>query len=126
MAGLNPEVLIYSTTVTGSVPVTSTGNVTLISSSAQRIYVYAYSISAPSTIANAGVTVRLMSGSTTAECWRSFLCGPSSGVPGIDTMWVDPPAYLFRTAPGDPLTYEKGGSSVANALTHYSFGFWRG
>lgn len=117
-----------STTVAGSVAATSTGNVTLISSGANSIYVYAYNIGAEST---ANVTVRLMSGSTTAECWRTVLQSGSTGALAAgqvdrDVMSVTPPAYLFRTNPGDPLTYEKGGSSAANALTHYSLAFWRG
>lgn len=117
-----------STTVGGSVAASSTGNVTLITSAATAIYVYSYSLSVNS---SANVTIRLMSGSTTAECWRTVL-GPtevstSAFAPGVHNEWnaIEPPAYLFRTAPGDPLTYEKGASSVANALTHYAFGFWR-
>lgn len=121
----NPETFVDSTTVCGSVAVTSTGNVVLISSATSAIYVYAYQIAAPSTIANGGLTVRLMSGSTTAECWRVTLTGPSSAVAGIDRLAVTPPAYLFRTNPGQALTYEKGNSSVAGAITSYSFGFWR-
>ena len=65
----NPETFVDSTTVAGAVAVGSTGNVALISSAAGAIYVYAYSLAAPSTIANNGLTVRLMSGST-VECWR--------------------------------------------------------
>ena len=121
----NPELFVDSTTVCGSVAITSTGNITLISSAGGAIYVYAYQIAAPSTIANNGLTVRLMSGSTTAECWRTTLTGASSAVAGIDAMAVTPPAYIFRTNPGEPLTYEKGGSSVAGALTSYSFAYWR-
>ena len=120
----NPETYVDSTTVAGAVAVGSTGNVTLISSATGSIYVYAYHIAAPSTIANGGLTVRLMSGSTT-ECWRTTLTGASSAVAGIDRLAVAPPAYLFRTVAGDPLTYEKGASSVAGAITSFSFGFWR-
>ncbi len=120
---------IASTTVAGSVLVGSTGNQTLISSGTAAINVFAYSLSANSTTA---VTVRLMSGSTTAECWRTVLAPPSLSTTVIATgsiseaLAVSPPAYLFRTNPGDPLTYEKGGSSAANALQHFAFGFWRG
>jgi hypothetical protein len=129
MPMLNSPPLTASTTAVGTVAATSTGNVTLISSGAGSIYVYSYNLAAEST---ANVTVRMMSGSTTAECWRTTLeCDGSTGAfaaGGIDrdVMFVSPPAYLFRTAAGDPLTYEKGASSAANALAHYSFGFWRG
>lgn len=119
----NPETLVESTTVTGSVAVGSSGNVTLISSGTNQIYVYAYSLSAPSTVANGGHTVRMMSGSTT-ECWRVTVAGASSAVAGVAALAVTPPAYLFRTVAGDALTYEKG-STVQGALTHFSFGFWR-
>ena len=117
-----------STTVAGSVAATSTGNVTLISSGSGSIFAFAYSFSAEST---ANVTVRLMSGSTTAECWRTILQSGSTGAFAAgnadrDSLAVSPPSYLFRTAAGDPLTYEKGASSVANALTHYAISFWRG
>ena len=121
----NPELFVDSTTVSGSVAVTSTGNVDLISSQASAIYVFGYSVSAPSTVANGGLTVRLMSGSTTAECWRITLAGPSSGAPGLAELAVTPPAFLFRTNAGDALTYEKGNSSVAGALTSFTFAFWR-
>src|SRR3990167_2232103 len=107
----NPEISVDSTTVSGSVAVASTGNVTLISSGAGSIYVYAYPPAAPSTIANGGLTIRLMSGSTT-ECWRTTLTGASSAVAGIDSISLTPPAYLFRTEAGAALTYEKGNSSV--------------
>lgn len=117
--------LFKSTTVAGSVPVGSTGNVTLISSQNTAIYVFGYSLGAASTIGNAGVVVRMLSGSTTAECWRTTLNGASSAAVGVDEMYVNPPSYLFRTNPGDPLTYEKGASSVANALNHFAFMFWR-
>ena len=111
----------------GSVATTSTGDVTLISSAASAIYVFAFDIGAQST---ANVTVRLVSGSTTAECWRTVLGAVSTSAIGageVETarLSVTPPAYLFRTKAGDPLTYDKGASSVANALTHYSFAFWR-
>lgn len=125
----NQGPIIPSTTVAGSVAATSTGNVTLISSGAAAINVYAYSLSVNSTTA---VTIRLMSGSTTAECWRTVLTpAPASTsafqAGGInEALSVSPPAILFRTNPGEPLTYEKGGSSAANALQHYAFGFWRG
>ena len=120
----NPETFVDSTTVAGAVAVGSTGNVALISSAAGAIYVYAYSLAAPSTIANNGLTVRLMSGST-VECWRTTLTGASSVVAGIDGLAVAPPAYLFRTEAGAALTYEKGASSVAGAISSFSFGFWR-
>lgn len=114
---------VDSTTVAGSVAATSTGNVTLISSGPGSIYVYAYSFSVTSTIA---MTVRLMSGSTTAECWRTVLANSTSVVNMSESNVVTPPGYLFRTAGGDPLTYEKGASSVTGALQHYALGFWRG
>ena len=119
----NPETFVDSTTIAGAVAVGSSGNVALISSAAGSIYVYAYAIAAPSTVANGGLTIRLMSGSTT-ECWRTTLTGASSAIAGIDALAVAPPAYLFRTGPGDALTYEKG-STVQGAITSFSFGFWR-
>ncbi len=115
-----------STTAVGSVAIASTGNITLISSGTGPINVYAYSIAANSTIANAGQTMRLVSGSTTASCWTITLAGPSSGATGLSEAAVSPPAYLFRTSPGDALTYEKGASSVTGAIASYSFSYWRG
>lgn len=120
----NPETYVDSTTINGSVAVGSSGNVDLISSGAGSIYVYAYSIAAMSTAANAGLTVRLMSGSTT-ECWRVVCTGASSAINDVQGLAVAPPAYLFRTGAGAALTYEKGGSTVAGAISAFSFGFWR-
>lgn len=118
---------VDSTTVEGSVAATSTGNVTLISSGRGSIYVFGYELAAQST---ANVSVRLVSGSTSAECWRTTLGAQSTtaiaaGNLDRDTLAVTPPGYLFRTLPGDPLTYEKGASSAANALVHFAFAFWR-
>lgn len=118
----NPEELVDSTTVCGSVAATSTGNVTLISSAASAIYVYAMSLGVVST---ARFSIRLMSGSTTAECWRWSVEGASSAIAGARDLAVSPPAYLFRTNAGDPLTYEKGNSSVSGAIQDFSFAFWR-
>lgn len=129
MGVLLRPVIPKSTTVAGSVAATSTGNITLISSAAGTgIYVYGYSLAAEST---ANVTVRLVNGSTTSECWRTTLESGAStsalAAGNIDRaeLAVSPPAYLFRTSVANPLTYEKGASSVANALVHYSFAFWR-
>ena len=119
----NPETFVDSTTVSGAVAITSTGNVELISSQGSAIYVYAYSLSALSTAAG-GTTMRMMSGSTT-ECWRVTLAGASSFIPGTEGLAVAPPSYLFRTAPGAALTYEKGNSSVSGTIASFSFGFWR-
>jgi hypothetical protein len=120
-------VLNASTTVQGSVPATSTGNVTLISSGAGAIYVYAFEIAAQST---ANVGVRLVSGSTTASVWNLTLGATSTTAIAAGNVaeargYVTPPAWIYRTAAGDPLTYEKGASSVAGALTSFSFSFWR-
>ena len=115
-----------STTVVGAVAAASTGNITLISSVAgQAAYVYAYNFTGEST---ANISVRLMSGST-VEVWRVTLeCGSTAalaaGTIDRDALSVSPPGYLFRTAAAAALTYEKGGSSVANALVSYSLGYW--
>ena len=115
-----------STTAVGAVAATSTGNITLISSVAgQTAYVYAYNLTGEST---ANVSVRLMSGSTT-EVWRVTLESASTGALAAgsldrDVLSVTPPGYLFRTAPGAALTYEKGASSAANALISYALSYW--
>lgn len=113
---------VDSTTIGGSVAATSTGNVTLISSAVTSIYVYGFDIGVQSTEIT---TVRLVSGSTTAEAWRIVFTAASAGEVQSARLAVPPPSYLFRTASGDPLTYEKGASSVVGAISHYSFAFWR-
>ena len=115
-----------STTVVGAVAAASTGNITLISSVAgQAAYVYAYNFTGEST---ANISVRIMSGST-IEVWRVTLESASTGALAAgsldrDSMNVTPPGYLFRTAAAAALTYEKGGSSVANALISYALSYW--
>lgn len=121
--------LVDSTTVEGSVAATSTGAITLISSGAGPIYVFGYDVVVEST---AVTTMRLVSGSTTAECWRLTLGGAASttgiGAGSIDRAQqaINPPNWIFRTNPGDPLTYDKGASSVTGAIASFSFAFWRG
>lgn len=114
-----------STTAVGTVAATSTGDITLISSVATSIYVFAYDITVQST---ANVQVRLLSGST-VEVWRTILGANSTtaiaaGNIDRDRMFVSPPAYLFRTGAGLPLVYAKGASSAANGLTSYALAYW--
>ena len=127
--GSNPAVLsaavISSTTVTGSVAVASTGSITLITSGATAIYVYAYTIAGPVAASSAGATIGLYSGSTSVPLWNAVLNATSTTLGGADSLAVTPPAYLFRSVAGDPVLYIKGGSSVAGQLTNYSFAFWR-
>lgn len=100
-----PSSIVDSTT--RSLVVTSTGTTQLLSSGATRIHVYAYTIACNSTI---GSTLRFVSGSTT-ELWRLFVQSPSSDVTGAN-LAVGQPAYLFRTAAGAPLNFDKQASSA--------------
>lgn len=95
------------------------GDVTLISSNANALYVYAYAFAGESSIAS---VVRLLAGST-SERWRVMLQGGNStqGPGVVAELAVSPPAYLFRTSTGMPLVMNKASSRV----TYFSVAAWR-
>lgn len=105
-----------STTVSGQG--SSAGDNTVLSSAATGIYVYGYCLSALSTAAQ---VIRFLNGSTN-ETWRVRTLGGSSAGIGvaISELAVTPPAYLFRTAPGNPLLLNLTSSGV-----NYSVSAWR-
>lgn len=106
-----------STTASGQAAVA--GDNTILSSAASAIYVYAYALSPLST---ANQLMRFLNGSTN-EGWRIRTAGGGSTV-GIQNVYsqlaVSPPAYLFRTAPGNPLVL-----NITSSGVNYSVAAWR-
>jgi len=72
----------------------SSGDNTLIAAGADRLKVYAFSLSTVSTTA---LTAIFQSGATGTELWRVLLQTPAS-VAGGANLVVQPPAWLFATA----------------------------
>lgn len=106
-----------STTASGAS--SAAGDVTLLSSSAQALCVYAFSVQKYSSVNN---LIRFLDGSTRAA-WLVSLSGPNGGgtgstgisAAGLSELAVTPPAYLFRTAAGNPLVMSRGSSG------HFSY-----
>lgn len=106
---------VDSTTFSGQC---SSAETQVLSSAATAIYVYAYCLSLLSTAAQ---LLRFMNGST-VECWRVRVQGGSTTGQMFMTseMAVSPPAYLFRTAAGNPLLL-----SATSSGTNVSVAAWR-
>lgn len=105
----------------------ASGDNSIISSAANTIYVYAYSLSAPSSL-HVQVVARFLSGST-LQIWRvslgqmgSTLASTTTTPPAIvpNQMCVTPPGYLFRTAASAPLTL-----NITSSGIDYSVAAWR-
>lgn len=126
MRGLAVRSLVTeSTSVTGSVSVSSSGDITLISSAATAIYVFGVSVFQDVSSALAALTYRVLQGSTT-QIWQWITpAGNAGGVVRYEqNTYVSPPAYLFRTAAGNPLLVNKGTSTTVGGL-NYNLAFWR-
>lgn len=114
-----PVQLLQPDSTYASGQASSAGDNIAISSGVEGIYVYALTFSPISTAAQ---LIRLLNGST-MEMWRSRVLAPSTM--GDQTyaacqLAVSPPAYLFRTAAGNPLILNITSSGVS-----YSLSAWR-
>ena len=96
----------------------SSGDLSIFSSSANRLKVFAYSLIHNSTTPN---QLRFLSGSTN-EIWRIVLQTPSSAGPTITgaNLAVGMPAHLFRTATGAALVLNAESTGAV-----YSIGAFR-
>lgn len=85
----------------------ASGDLTVFSSGSQAYYVYAYSVTVYSSVAN---IVRLMNGSTVVG-WYIKASGVngggtgSTGAPNLSQcqLAISPPGYLFKTSTGNPV-----------------------
>jgi hypothetical protein len=99
----------------------SSGDVTVLTSAATQIYVFAVSLAVASTLV--AVKSRFLSGSTTL-LWQTVIgsaVSTSASYPIVPyTISVPPPAYLFRTAAGAALVLNATSSGV-----NYAVSAWR-
>lgn len=114
---------IATTSISNTLAATSTNVAIMSSIAAQRVYCYAYEISvAGSTLAlgvSTAILVQMQSGAGGTELWRFNV---EAGVSGEDfAATVNPPQYLFASAPATALTLTKS----SNGAIHYSFACWQ-
>ena len=94
--GTSPWIIapIGKTLVSKSGSVNGNGDNTLVAAGTNRLKIYAFSISTPSTTA---VTCIFQSGASGTELWRVVLQAPASVTTGAN-LAVSPPAWLFATS----------------------------
>lgn len=94
----------------------SSGNNTLIAAGTNKLKVYAFTISTPSTTA---VTCIFQSGSSGTELWRIVLQAPSGVTTGAN-LAVTPPAWLFATASTTLLNLNlSSGQTIHYSLSYF-------